>query len=153
MFKTFCKAHNIQLILNAVATPRANGQVERLNRTVLAALSTTSNGEDKWDEHVNQIQIAINNTVHQITGKSPNQLFLGYSPRLRNDCVLSAELNLEHINVDIEDIRKEASEKIRQSQLKQKETFDRRRKKPKKYKPGDLVLIQKNNHADGLSKK
>ncbi|KAL0892669.1 hypothetical protein ABMA27_014390 [Loxostege sticticalis] len=39
-------------ILNAVATPRANGQVERFNRTVLDALSTKTHGKDdrSWDE-------------------------------------------------------------------------------------------------------
>lgn len=37
-FKSFILTLEIQHILNAVATPRANGQVERFNRTVLDAL-------------------------------------------------------------------------------------------------------------------
>ena len=37
-FQLFCKQNNIRHIINAVATPRANGQVERLNSTILGAL-------------------------------------------------------------------------------------------------------------------
>lgn len=38
-FKTFCNGSKIKHVLNAVASPRANGQVERYNRTVLDALT------------------------------------------------------------------------------------------------------------------
>ena len=36
-FKNFCQQYGIKHVLNAVATPRANGQCERINRTVLDA--------------------------------------------------------------------------------------------------------------------
>lgn len=50
-FKTFCNQVGIKHELNAVACPRANGQVERFNRTFirsLAAPNTCSNKRD-WD--------------------------------------------------------------------------------------------------------
>ncbi|KAJ8982553.1 hypothetical protein NQ317_005556 [Molorchus minor] len=81
LLQDFCEKHNIRHILNAVATPRANGQVERINRTILSALTTTSITEHQWDSHVDQIQFSINNTIHQITKKSPYQLLMGYTPR------------------------------------------------------------------------
>lgn len=64
-FGTFCKEYGIRHVLNAVATPRANGQCERMNRTVLDTLATTSAGqpEDTWDDYVKKIQSAINNTT------------------------------------------------------------------------------------------
>lgn len=42
----------IKHVANAVAPPRATGQVERFNRTVLDALSTSGHGEDdkSWDD-------------------------------------------------------------------------------------------------------
>lgn len=152
MFKNYCQQQNIQLILNAVATPRANGQVERLNRTILNILATTSDTEDKWDSHVDSAQIAINNTVHQITNKSPNQLLMGYSPRAKSD-VLSAELELPDVTRDIRSFRREVARNIEQNQTKQKQRFDKTRKKARAYKVGDLVLIMKNTQADGQSKK
>lgn len=36
-FKSFVQELGIKYVLNAVATPRANGQVERFNRTVIDA--------------------------------------------------------------------------------------------------------------------
>lgn len=152
-FQTFCKNYNIQLILNAVATPRANGQVERLNRTILSALMTTTSKEDTWDKSIDQVQSSINNTVHQITGKSPNELLMGYTPRTPNDALISAELNLPQINREIDTLRREASEKIKENQLKQKIRFDKHRKPAKKYQVGDLVLILMNRNAEGQSRK
>lgn len=45
-FEEFCQNSTIRHVLNAVATPRANGQVERLNRTILSAL-LASNPEER----------------------------------------------------------------------------------------------------------
>ncbi|XP_052742652.1 odorant receptor 13a-like [Bicyclus anynana] len=44
------------------ATPRANGQVERFNRTILDALATCSHGEYEkfWDDDVEDIQMNMN---------------------------------------------------------------------------------------------
>lgn len=47
IFQEFITSFGIQHIVNAVATPRANGQVERFNRTILDALSISSHGKDK----------------------------------------------------------------------------------------------------------
>lgn len=41
-FEQFCKNLNIKHVLNATATPRANGQVERYNRTILSSLSAST---------------------------------------------------------------------------------------------------------------
>lgn len=40
IFKSFMESTNVKHILNAVATPRANRQIERYNRTLLDALGT-----------------------------------------------------------------------------------------------------------------
>lgn len=34
---------------NAIATPRANGQVERPNRTIIEAMATSAEAEVRWD--------------------------------------------------------------------------------------------------------
>lgn len=44
-FKNFCKQSGIKHVQNAVATPRANGQVERYNSTLLSSLAITADGE------------------------------------------------------------------------------------------------------------
>lgn len=49
--------------------------------------------------------------------------------------------------------RQEAAEKIKVAQAKQKGYFDRRRKRPRIYKEGDLVVIMKQSAATGVSRK
>ena len=53
--KNFCQQNNIKHVLNAVATPRANGQAEHLNRTILDVLLASTPEEELWDEKVRDI--------------------------------------------------------------------------------------------------
>lgn len=78
-FEEFTRSLNIKHTLNAVATPRANGQVERYNRTISDALSTKCHGKDEntWDDYVGDIQLGINTTMNKATGKSPSELLFG----------------------------------------------------------------------------
>lgn len=153
-FKAFCKKNNIHLVLNAVATPRANGQVERMNRTIRSALATSTETEDSWDKCVDNIQFAINNTIHQIINKSPHQVLMGYRPRPKCDSILASEVVIQQVAEDIEKLREEVSRKINVNQLKSKTIFDRRRKSSRNYRIGELVLIRSNiKGGEGLSQK
>ncbi|KAJ8913777.1 hypothetical protein NQ315_002683 [Exocentrus adspersus] len=153
-FKEFCREKNIKLIFNAVATPRANGQNERFNRTILSALLATTPEENQWDEHVSHIQFAINTAVSKATGKTPFELLYGYQPRGEVDPILSQEV--EQIPERIEDLtklRNDVAEKIRKDQKAQKKRVDKKRKAAKVYKQGDLVLIEKQEPATSTSRK
>lgn len=50
-FRDMCKENEVKHIRNAMATPRANGQVEHHNRTILTAITTMTQREDgkDWD--------------------------------------------------------------------------------------------------------
>ncbi|KAL0810550.1 hypothetical protein ABMA28_010670 [Loxostege sticticalis] len=65
-FKRFCLDKGINHVLNAVASPRSNGQVERYNRTILDSLTAQNlNGDEKdWDDRVGTIQWGLNNTLN-----------------------------------------------------------------------------------------
>ena len=153
-FRAFCEQNQIRHVKNAVATPRANGQVERLNRTILASLLTSTLEEDRWDEQIRSLQFAINNVVNKSTGITASQLLLGYSPRNSTDMTLRDEVSqISSILTDLVTSRQEAAAKIAQSQEQQKQNFDKRRKKARKYKEGDLVLIAKNVTTTGTSRK
>ncbi|CAB3226541.1 unnamed protein product [Arctia plantaginis] len=90
-FKSFIDSSNIKHILNAVATPRANGQIERYNRTILDALSTKSHGknDNTWDDHIGDVQLGMNTTMNKTTGKSPSELLFGFK-------VLNSSENIIH---------------------------------------------------------
>jgi hypothetical protein len=111
-FNGYCERINMKVNYNATATPRANGQAERYNRTILNALSTWTDNERKWDENVQGIQwglntsvnkttgirlpmnycwvtnlakLITNTSVNKTTGKTPYELLLGYQPRQANN--------------------------------------------------------------------
>ncbi|CAG9086928.1 unnamed protein product [Plutella xylostella] len=147
-FKSFCASNGIRHILNAVACPRANGQAERFNQTILTALSTQNfnNDERDWDVQVGKVQWGINNTVNASTKKAPTELLFG--TKLSN----ASENKLNSVVIDSSDIvaidnrdelRREASDNIKISQTKQKQYFDSNRKPAKEYKEGELIKITK----------
>lgn len=47
-FKVFCETYGTKHVLNAVATPRANGQCERYNRTIVSSLAATTSGKGSY---------------------------------------------------------------------------------------------------------
>jgi transposase InsO family protein len=64
-FNDYCKRMSIKVNYNATATRRANGQAERYNTTILNALSTSTDNENKWEEAVHHIQWGLNMSLKQ----------------------------------------------------------------------------------------
>lgn len=61
-FKEFAREENIEHILVAVSTSRANGQVERFNR-ITPMLAKLSEIPSKWDTVLYKIEYSLNNTI------------------------------------------------------------------------------------------
>jgi transposase InsO family protein len=64
-FNDYCKQLNIKINYTVTATPRANGQVERYNRTILSALSASADDEGTWDEKIKDVQWGLNTSVNR----------------------------------------------------------------------------------------
>ncbi|KAK9754785.1 hypothetical protein QE152_g988 [Popillia japonica] len=94
-FEAYCRNMNIKHVLNATATLRANGQVERYNRTILASLSASTDDEERWDMAVSRVRWGLNSTNNSSTEKSPYELLFGYEPRGVAESVLSNEIATE----------------------------------------------------------
>lgn len=118
-FKTFCQENGIKHILNAVATPRANGQCERVNRTVISLLANTCAGEpeEQWDQHLKKVQSAINCTVNRTTRRSPAELLLRYKPRSTADAALLEAIQSTLDGIDLGRLREEAKGAVRQADV------------------------------------
>lgn len=148
-FKSFIESLGIKHILNAVATPRANGQVERYNRTITEALSTKCHGQSdsSWDEHVGSVQLGMNTTVNKSTGKSPSELLFGFKLVNLSENILGNVIceTIEPITGDkLQSLRSNASDSIQKQQEAAKREFDKHRKSATKYNVGDLVRIERN---------
>ncbi|CAH2100995.1 unnamed protein product [Euphydryas editha] len=158
-FKVFIKETGIKHILNAVATPRANGQVERFNRTILDALSTKTHGKNdkSWDEFVPDIQIGLNTSVHKTTQKSPSELLFGFRASNTTEGILNDAIS-DTVKVNsseqLDEMRKKAGELIRLQQEKDSVRFNRKRKPGINYKIGDLIRVERDICSNnGKSKK
>lgn len=147
----------IKHILNAVATPRANGQVERYNRTLLDALTVKCVGQDenKWDTHVFDVQWGLNNTYNKGIGRSPSEALFGTSLLGTAGSKIKTSLDLNHeVNNDsLAEIRGNINEYITRYQDKQKAYYNKNAIKPKIFKVGDLVSVEREISSSGQSRK
>lgn len=151
IMKDFCAQENIKHVLNAIASPRSNGQVERFNATILNALST-SIGEDhsSWDDKITAVQRSINVTINATTGKSPSELLYGFRPRLKFD------INLQHPVAEdrvtrLKGNRDKALVNINKIANSMKVRYDRNRLRALKFKTGDMVMVERTPLIKGLT--
>ncbi|KAJ8706078.1 hypothetical protein PYW07_010855 [Mythimna separata] len=139
-FKEFSEEMQFKHILNAIASPRSNGQVERVNRTLINGLNTMSDSECTWDDHLSDVVWGINNTPHATTGFPPFKLLFGHS-----NSRLSAYPNGEPTDFEgqakaLEERRATAKLRIDKNMTLMKDRFDRSHKQCIKYSIGQLVL-------------
>ncbi|CAK1597720.1 unnamed protein product [Parnassius mnemosyne] len=148
-FKEFCITHKIHHTLNAISIPRANGQVERVNRTLLDALRTSTQIPSAWDAKIPEIVMGINHTIHDTTKYSPYELMFAHKKNLVPD------LTGNSLEISCKEKRKRASEKIRKKQKYMETKCNESRKEAKKYRKGELVLWNNafTNSETGVSRK
>lgn len=156
-FENFIKLHNVKHIKVASGSPQANGQAERINRSILpiiSKLSDKTNGKP-WYSILTETEYAINNSVNRTTGQTPSQIIFGIEKRGSNvdglKDLLSA-INLSN-SQDIQEICNKATEKTINSQKYQEKNFNKKHKAPNNYKVGQLVMIKNHETTPGISKK
>lgn len=155
-FQEYLSSLGIKHVMNAVATPRANGQVERYNRTVLAALTATNHNKPErlWDECVSEIQWSLNNTLNKGIGKTPSQALFGLDLVGTSNSLINLNIidDSDNMGNDVENIREEIAQHIEKNQSEQKKRFDKSRKKVL-LKVGDLVRVEREIPSTGKSRK
>ncbi|GFY23912.1 retrovirus-related Pol polyprotein from transposon 297 [Trichonephila clavipes] len=95
--------------------PRANGQVERINRTIIPVLSKMSEDDPtKWFKHVPSLQEVLNSTFQRSINTTPFELLFGTQINNKTDLRIQQlidELQLE-FNENRELLRKAAKTQI-----------------------------------------
>lgn len=155
-FKRFCADRGIKHVLNAVASPQSNGQVERYNRTILSSLTAQNlNGDERdWDTKVGKIQWGLNNSVQKTTGRAPAEVMFGTCMSSEVDPRLNEVRQEMQGNVELSEIRQEVKDRIDAGQSKQKDYFNKGKRPARVYREGELVKITKISfNNDGRSKK
>ena len=153
-FKQFTEAEDVQHVLIAVSTPRANGQVERVNRVLTPALAKLAENPKKWDLALVRVEFSLNNTICRSTGEIPSRLLFGVeqigetNDHLR---LILEEMQEPERNLDI--IREEAGKMITASQATNEKRFNEKRKEPTDYNVGDYVMVRNVDTTAGINKK
>ena len=131
---------------------QTNGQAEIAIRTYKRTARKYSSivGED-WVHTIHLLEFALNNSVSASTGFTPFFLAFGFQPRCfpeeyeRLAAIQNAEA--ESLLETVEDSLAKAQDAIRQSQLLQKEQYDKHHSDGPKFNVNDLVLLS----SDGIN--
>lgn len=144
-FKSFCAIRGIEHVLIATGCPKANGQIERYNRTLVPLLAKlVEERKMSWDNVLFEAEYLLNNSYNRSIDNSPAVLLFGV--RQRNHVESDLERYLQNLNEqadrDLEKIRNDAVGKIKQLQEYNKTKYDAKCKRNTSYKEGDLVAIR-----------
>ena len=130
--------------------PSANGQVERMNRTILHILRCFIQGQQEdWDLHLATVDMVIRSTDNRQIGFTPNFLMLGREVLQHIDLMLNPGGEEERITPGryaarhqeaMRTAHREARQKLQQSQRRQKRDYDLRLEE-RKYSVDDAVYI------------
>ncbi|XP_074028536.1 uncharacterized protein [Leptinotarsa decemlineata] len=122
----------------AIVMPKANGQVERFNKTILDAVAASGANieSDKWDRNIDRIQLGINSTVNKTIRSTPAEVFF------------------ETPAIDVTKLREEVRKRLEDNRKKQDEYCNKKRMRSPDYQLGDKVLVKVMNfESGGCSKK
>lgn len=131
--------------------PMGNGQVERMNRTLLQMLKTlTETQKSNWRECINKLMYCYNCTRCDVTGYSPFYLLFGRSPRLPVDMLfgLCSETNqcdhrdyVDKWKKGMEEAYAIANEHTKKAAEKSKRHYDSK-VRSSVLQPGERVLVK-----------
>lgn len=83
VWKSFCNALGAKVSLSSGFHPQTNGQTERANQDLEAALRcVAAQNQSSWSSHLHWVEYAHNSLPSSATGLTPFECSLGYLPPL-----------------------------------------------------------------------
>lgn len=146
-FQEYCTTEGIKHLMITTGLPRANGQIERINRTIIPVLTKLSlQDPTKWYKHVPKVQQTLNSTFQRSIGMTPFELLVGIKMKQKDDIIIKEALEEEfslRFEKDRNLLRARAKNQILKVQNENRKTYNLRRREATKYKIGDLVAIKR----------
>ncbi len=95
--ETFCRTMGIRHIVSPPYYPKANGAVERANRTIKNMLSSLmhTHGQANWARYLPMVTKAYNAHVHGSTRRTPYEVYFGQQPKLNQIFTAHANAHFE----------------------------------------------------------
>lgn len=154
LFNDYCEENEIEHVKTTVGVPRGNGQIERLNTSIISVLTKLCvDSPHKWYKHLPTLQTALNGTYHRAIGQTPFEVLTGVKMRSKSNINVIELLNEEALlsfNADRDDIREKARHEIAKIQKENITQHNKNCKTPHLYKVGDLVFIKRTQFGSGL---
>lgn len=140
------------------AYPQANGQVERVNRSIVMAFKAFVDEHPRnWDELLPEAIVAINTARQSSTLRTPFEIVYGRIDKLPHESHFPWPEDEDISNWKFIKRLREVQHIVRSDlllkQKKTKEAVDKRRKRAHVYSPGDLVLVARDIVKIGKTKK
>lgn len=140
-FETYCESGGIKHTLISVRHPQSNGQVERVNSTLVPVLQANMTNERDWDKKLLEVESQLNNSQNKIVGDTPFRILYGYHASF-HDGVLR-HLTVEEEYEDVNKLQEQARVNIEKEQVKWKNRYDQKHTKPVQYKVGEVVFLRR----------
>ncbi|XP_076644969.1 uncharacterized protein LOC143354602 [Halictus rubicundus] len=129
-FAEFCSEHDVQHVKIATGTPRANGQIEKINNVILNCLATSTRTitcED-WDEKLYEVQWAINSSYHRVTRRTPHEIVFNYKISGWRENPLTIEIRQINDELGTEEEKRDVSELLRENEGAMERQYDTAKK-------------------------
>uniref|UniRef100_A0A674M8X6 ribonuclease H n=1 Tax=Takifugu rubripes TaxID=31033 RepID=A0A674M8X6_TAKRU len=143
VWQAFCKGIGATVSLSSGYHPQSNGQAERANQALEAALRcvTTSNPAS-WSKFLPWVEYSLNAMESSATGMSPFQCFLGYQPPLfpQQELEIAVPSTRAHLR-QCRRIWKTARKAILRATEQSRRSANRRRRPAPAYRPGQKVWL------------
>ena len=161
LFNALCQSLQIAKTRTTPYRPCSNGQIERMNRTLLQMVRCFIGGnQSEWDRHIPQLAGAMRASVNRSTGFTANMLMLGREVRLPTDLQFSPPLGsspavapyLSHFLDRSRRVHEAARVRLQATQLYQKKQYDRRTQ-ISTYAAGDVVYILEHGLQKEMARK
>lgn len=152
--KECCREQNIIHLQITTGLPRGNGQVERVNHTIIPLLSKlAAPTREKWYKYVEVAQKWLNMVPSRSTGKTPFQLLFGVQMRGKDDLNIKELIDEETqrlFNEHRDELRDAAKIQLGKVQAENERNYNKNCKKSHKYVDGDWVAIKRTQFGPGL---
>ena len=168
IWQEFASRLEISLNMSTAYNPQSDGQVERLNKTLVELIRTYTKGRPNWVQYLQLAAFAYNTNYQVSIGASPFVALRGYTERFsglynpkwekpkyvirkgdteRSNALHAMQKYLEEMEAGLVMLR----DSIAMAQDKQSINYNKRHGELLTFKPGDKVLIKRdaytNTHA------
>lgn len=143
LYEAFTNMLQIKRVHTSGYYPQTNGCVEKFNGTLIQMLSPfVSEGQTNWQPLVKAVVYAYNTSVHDSTGVTPFEAFLGRKPRLPTEFGIStSDPDFEPTARQLAYVERQNRERNEERHLRNARNYERNHQPPD-FQVGDEVLVK-----------